>query len=231
MSTVLVDLNQPRKTDRADVPNLGGVLAQLIGEPFLLARLGYAEELTVHFGTPRPAQHPRLRSKGVQYGSHVLALCASAWVLKSTPSNRLILEGLDSGPLAHMGKPAVEDAKALIASGGLIPTGSPVVAVVPYEMEQANGIGLRLETADGSGLIIVPGAWVGSEGDEADVLPEGAPDLPDWELRTPSGLAQVGPGRKWSWSPSAEAGHKKPPTKKPKRKHPPGAKKPKRAAR
>jgi hypothetical protein len=131
----------------------------------------------------------------LEYGSYILAVCGSAWVLKSTPKTRLILEGLSTAPVAQLSKPAVEDARGLISSGGLFSANSPVVEIIPYEIEQVGGIGLRLETADGSGLIIVPVAG-------ADLVTNEAGDFPDWELRTPRGLARVGPGRQWIWEPN-----------------------------
>ena len=196
----MIDLKKPRRTTQADVSDLGGILTQLIGEPFLFSRPGYANELTLHFGTSYPAEHPRLRAKGLECGSYILSVCASTWLLKSSTQSRLIVEGLPVEPIAHWRRSINQndDAKAALATNGLIPVGSSVAVVVPYEIEQAGGIALRLETADGSGVIVVPRPELDPETNQPI-------DFPDWELRTPAGLARVGPGRQWTWEPKSSA--------------------------
>jgi hypothetical protein len=194
MSMVVADLKQLRQSTQANLPDLGPILAQLIGEPFLFARLGYAGELTVHFGVPRPADHPRLLAKGMQYGSHMLAVCASSWVLKS---NRwLIAEELDNAnPLVEKtSKHGESDAKNLLVSGELIPFGTRVAAIEPFVSKLSDGIAVLIELADGSGIVVKPIVEIDPETNQPV-------DFPDWELKTPLGLARIGPGLQWRWEP------------------------------
>lgn len=196
MKATVVDLKQSRQhplLGQSDIRDLQSVIAQLIGEPFLFARLGYADELTLHFGTPRLAKHPRLRAKGVRYGSYLLGLCGSGWLIKSIPKDRLIIDDsqLELDPsLSNLDEQAV---RSVFAEGELFRADTPVIAAKPFELKKAAGIALRLETADGSGIVILP-APAGHDDDELD-----HDSLPDWELKTPDGLLRVGSGLQWEW--------------------------------
>ena len=156
MTATLVDACRHLSDVTDDLPTLGDVLLQLVGEPFLFARAGYADELSLHFGTLRDAKHPRLRARGIKYGSHALYARGSAWLLKSGPNNLVILEGLPTDPIAHLGQIGRKIETTEIETRGIIPPGSPVVAVAPFYVEQVEGMGLRVETADGSGIVIIP---------------------------------------------------------------------------
>lgn len=111
-------------------------------------------------------------------------------MLKSGPLNRVVLEGLPGDPIAHLGKFGRAIGKPEIEAGGLIDIGAPVVTVVPFYVNPMGPIGLRVQTADGSAIVVIP-------------TEDGETELSDWELKTPAGVAKVGPGRKWQWVPTA----------------------------
>jgi hypothetical protein len=74
-----------------------------------------------------------------------------------------------------------------------------VVTVSPFLVTRpgVDGFGLRIDMSDGSAIIVFPTAAEPEPGDERTAFYE----LADWELRTPSGVLEVGPGRKWHLEP------------------------------
>jgi hypothetical protein len=116
-------------------------------------------------------------------------------------TDRLLVEDSDQS-VASLQKPssaAAGDVKTLFTSGTLIPPGTRVVELSPYEILQTGGIALVLELADDSGIVVKPVVELDPETGEPV-------DFPDWELKTPAGLARVGPGPKWQWEPRPSEG-------------------------
>ena len=63
METHLIDLRQAQEPSHGALSVLAAYLAQLVGEPFRLARVSYGDELTLHFGDLRPGRSPKLKHK------------------------------------------------------------------------------------------------------------------------------------------------------------------------
>jgi hypothetical protein len=189
----LIDLRHARKSSGEDLPGLTGFLSQLIGEPFRFARVSYGDELTLHFGDLRPARSPRLGH--LPYGSYILGLRGSPWVLKSGQEPVIVADGMSPGPLpAEPGKPlSKEDFEA----GSFIEPGSRLLVASPFVVKSADGLGLQLRMSDGSTLLILPTPPAPDEAED-----EGLPDLADWELLTPRGLLSAGPNLGWSFTPA-----------------------------
>ena len=186
-------------TDLTNVPTLGAVILRLIGQPFLFARMGYAGELSLHFGAPQNAKHPRLRAKGIKYGSYILSARGSAWLLRCEPRNRIAVELLAVAPLLEIGAKLLGEAE--ITADFIVP-GQPVIDLEPFYVDRVDGMGIRVETADGSGVVIIPTPDEPTPEDKqipADVTVD---KLADWELKTPAGLVQAGPGKTWRWTPN-----------------------------
>src|SRR5438034_2444394 len=78
-----VDLRKEQHSTTDDVQGLWALVQQLVGQPFLLLRPTYADELTLHFGAPRESLSPKLGNK--VRGTYVLALRGSFWLLFSGP--------------------------------------------------------------------------------------------------------------------------------------------------
>jgi hypothetical protein len=195
MSAQLIDLRQARRPSPDDLPGLSAYLAQLVGEPFRFARVSYGDELTLHFGALRPARSPRLKNH--LYGSYVLGLRASPWVLKSGTVPLVLTSGVSLDPSQRpSGTPLSKEA---LESGGFIEAESRVVEATPFLVSPAVGFGLQLRMSDGSTLLALPGT---SEPDEPG--DEGLPRLADWELLSPSGLLKAGPDLEWSFEPRGE---------------------------
>jgi hypothetical protein len=181
MSATLIDKTElSTHTDTT----LGAYLFPLIGQPFLFARLGYAEELTLHFGVALEAKHKKLREAGVRYGSYILLVRGSAWIVDAgnqTAVDQLAKTMLQGTPGA--GKPLGKEeiAKELIRPG------LRVVAVTPFIIPEPESFALRLDLADRSTVVVIPTV------DESEI------ELADWELATPRGTISVGPGLKAAW--------------------------------
>jgi hypothetical protein len=194
MSAHLIDLRQARNASPNNLLDLQAYLTQLVGEPFRFARVSYGDELTLHFGDLRPARSPKLRNK--PYGSYILGVRGSPWVLKSGSEPLVLTAGLNSETLPdRLGKPI---RKEELEANPLISPQSRVVVVTPFVVQPINGFGLQLRFSDGSTLFILP------------TLPEPAPEeahpdivVADWELSCPQGLLSAGPGLNWSFKPSS----------------------------
>ncbi len=64
---------------RDDLEGLQAILDGLAGQPFLMARRAYGDELRLHFGWPVPYRSPLLAS--LTHGEWVLGTRASPWQL------------------------------------------------------------------------------------------------------------------------------------------------------
>lgn len=168
---------------------LAGYLLSLVGEPFLLARVSYADELTFHFGARRDAAHPRLRKAGIAYGSFVLLTRGSAWLVKSGVRPVLAADGFVPLGMSMPGRPLTHQD---IASGGLVSEGATVVLASPFFVPEF-AYGLQIRFSDGSALVLLP-----TEQEDGD-----GPPVADWELVMPQGTLRVGPGRRWDLEPRA----------------------------
>jgi hypothetical protein len=161
----------------------------LIGEPFRFSRISYGDELTLHFGDLRPAQSAKLKAH--PYGTYILGLRASPWLLKSGSESMAIITVGVNPDTALTGTPMTKEE---IEADPIIRRDSHVVAVTPFLFKQSNAIGLRLATADGSTLFVLP-----NDTERDEVLDETTPQIADWELITPNGLINAGPGPRWSF--------------------------------
>lgn len=182
-----------------DLRVLQAYLQQLIGQPFLHFRFSYGDELSLHFGQPRPYESPRM--KHLFKGSYILGTRASRWYLRSESHAAVVIgsdeflppqastlrvltkQELESGELVQRG------ARIVVASGIPLAGASPGTALSSY--------GLTLSLSDGSSLVIAPEA-------AASVAPEEEASA-DWELFTPyERYLRVGPGLQWSYLPSRQ---------------------------
>ena len=171
-----------------DLVALAAYTSVLVGEPFRLARITYGGELTLHFGELRPAKSPKL--VGYLYGSYILGVCASPWLLKSGDGRRLIEGGADFEPPGR-GRPLTN---AELAADPLVTPGARVTSAEPFAVAPTGAFGLHLGFADGSSFFAQPAPPRPSEpGDEP------FPPLADWELTTPAGDLDAGPGPAWTF--------------------------------
>lgn len=167
---------------------------QLVGEPFQFARVGYGDEITLHFGTIRESRSPKLKDR--RYGTYVLSLRGSQWVYKSALTPALVRSGLPID--LHSGKFGPPLGKQEIEAGSLIEPGTRVINADPYLWVRVGGIGIHLLLSDGSVLSLIP---------EAAEPPDDSPypELASWELLSPHGLVKTGPGPKWEFIPDLQA--------------------------
>lgn len=178
---------------QTDLAGLKAYLAQLVGEPFQFVRLSYGDEPTLHFGDLRAPRSPKLKSK--LYGTYVLGLRASAWILKSRTRAELITAGVLHDPLPpRFGQPVTRQE---LESGTIIAPQSRVQSATPFVVEPIGGMGLQLVMSDGSSLLALPQSPQPEASDEADL-----PELADWELLGPNGLLSAGPHLEWSFTPA-----------------------------
>lgn len=162
--------------------------SQLMGEPFLFARPTYGEELTLHFGcrvTQPKTQKPR--------GSHVLSCRASVWFIKPGTVPVIMSNGLVStNDTDSVGKSfdiaELEDSRYVAEH-------ARIIAVDCYPVKPFEGIGLSLKLSDGTQFQIIP-IPPDRENDEH------GPPVADWQLLTPRGFLQAGPGSIWSFEPA-----------------------------
>lgn len=196
MASNLIDLCQAEGSSHDDIPGLHACLSQLIGEPFRFARVSYGDELTLHFGDLRPGRSPKLRHK--PYGSYILGLRGSSWVLKSGAEPVVITTGVVFEPAPpSFGQPL---RKEELEAGRFVEPESRVLAASPFVVKPVDRFGLQLRMSDGSTLLVLPTA-PGPEEEEDKELPE----LADWELATPRGLLSAGPDLQWSFTPTRES--------------------------
>jgi hypothetical protein len=192
MGTNLIDLRQPQGPSLDDLPGLSAYLSQLVGEPFRFARVSYGDELTLHFGDLRQGRSPKLKHK--LYGTYILGLRGSSWILKSGSEPVVITAGeLFAPPPPSIGNPL---RKEDLEAGTFVEPESRVLEASPFVVKPADGFGLQLRMSDGSTLLVLP---TPSEPEEPE--DEGLPQLADWELSTPRGLPSAGPDLQWSFTP------------------------------
>ena len=196
MGTNLIDLSQAQAPSSDQLPGLYAYLAQLAGEPFRFARVSYGDELTLHFGDLKPARSPKLKDK--PYGTYILGLRGSPWVLKSGSEPVVVTAGIliDPTPAAF----GTSLRKEELESKKLIEPESRVLTAAPFVVKPVDRFGLQLRMSDGSTLSVLPTI---PEPDEPG--DEGLPKLADWELLSPRGLLRAGPGLEWSYEPSEMA--------------------------
>ena len=195
MTANLIDLRLAADASSDGLAGLQAYLAQLIGETFQLARVSYGDELTLRFGDLRPAPSPKL--KGHLYGSFVLGLRGSPWMLKSGSEPLLLTSGIDLQAVpAGLGTPI---AKEELEAAPLVEPHSRVLSATPFVVRPDEAIGLELRLSDGSTLRVLP-----TRPDADEPPDEGLPELADWELSSPAGLLSADPGLRWSFRASAK---------------------------
>jgi hypothetical protein len=189
---ISVNLQDIRTSVEDDLAGLGLYLQQLIGEPLLFFRQSYADELTIHFGTPIERTSPKLKKR--PRGSYVLATRGSLWTMIATAQGRLVLSDLprqmsDAG-LSRLVSIDLEQSPPVSA-------GAKLAWALPYADDLSGGIALALGFSDQARLIIRPEPPSGDAEVSSD---EPEREVADWELLTPIGrYLTVGPGRKWAY--------------------------------
>jgi hypothetical protein len=177
-------------------------LLQLVGEPFLFIRRSYGDELVLHFGDRvlGPARRTKNGEFRYEYGTYSLHLRGSAGVIKSGATAAYFGSGPEAEVLKLLGEPT---RRANVVTDPPISTGARVTAVNPFPFDRppVKGIGLRVDLSDGSTVVVVP-----SPDEPPESVPEGTTlyEIADWELHTPHGSLQVGPGLKWHLAPALE---------------------------
>lgn len=200
MTANLIDLRQGREAAPDYLPGLQAYLAQLVGEPFRFARVSYGDELTLHFGDLRPARSPKLKDR--LYGTYILGVRASPWVLKAGNAPMVVAAGIDLDETASgFGRPV---RKEDLEGNPPIQPDSRVLSALPFAVKPANGFGLQIRFSDGSAIHILPAPSDAEEGGASE--DEALPELADWEVISPSGLLSAGPGLIWSFKPSSGTG-------------------------
>lgn len=196
MGAKLIDLRLARDPVSDELTGLDTHLSPLVGEPFRFVRVSYGDELTLHFGDLKPSRFPKLKNK--MYGSYILGLCASPWVLKSGSEFVVVDAGVLGDPFTtSLGMPL---SKVELESRPLIVPESRVLSATPLVVKSIPAIGLQVRFSDGSTLLVLPTI---QEPDEPE--DEGLPPLADWELLSPGGDLKAGPGLEWSFEPSGVA--------------------------
>jgi len=192
MSTTTVPATS---ADQVGESQFGTHLLLLLGEPFLFARMSYGDELVLHFGEQRHGPVRKIKGQDYRYefGTYSLHTRGSEWVVKSGD------KVATSGPTADSEKVAVPIGPRGAADHPPITPGGVVTRMTPFGVTQPNvdGVGLRVDLSDGSAVVVIP-----TPDEEMKNPPEGVvfSELADWELVTPSGRLEVGPGRKWNWA-------------------------------
>lgn len=173
-------------------------LLRLWGEPFLFLRRSYGDELVLHFGERvlgpvRRAKHGEFRYEHGTYGLH---LRGSAWVLKGGRIPAVFGGGSAAYLESLLGEPV---RPANVVDHAPVVPGARVTGVTPFTVgEPAVAIAVRVDLSDGSALVVQP-----TTNEKVEPEPEGTTlyQLADWELRTPHGTLQVGPGLVWHFAP------------------------------
>ena len=195
MTPNLIDLRQAPAASSDNLPALQAYLAPLVGEPFRFARVSYGDELTLHFGDLRPARSAKLKDK--LYGTYILGVRGSSWILKSGSEPLVLTAGIDLDNLpGTIGKPL---SKEELEANPLMQPESRVLSATPFVVKPVAGFGLQLRVSDGSSLLIFPTVpeTEADEGVAADLV------VADWELLSPAGLLSANPDLKWSFQPSS----------------------------
>jgi hypothetical protein len=188
ITAIDLTVEQLASSDRDELELL---LTQLIGKPFLFFRVSYGDELTLHFGSPRPYPNPKL--KGHTKGSFILGVRASIWFFQ--PRGRpMLLIGPDDVANIPPNRATKLDTKE-IESGEYVKPGSLILRATV--VQKATGFGLELNLSDDSMLLILPVSTKAEESDDDEVA--------DWEVFTPyNRYLRVGPGNRWSYLDSSQ---------------------------
>lgn len=201
MTASLIDLSEPRRDSGDDPAALQAYLVPLVGEPFRFARVSYGDELTLHFGSLRPARSPKLA--GMQYGEYALGLRASSWILKSGTVPVVLWDGVASNRgRSSIASPICNDElekHPIVSPESRVLTASPIT-IEEVGRSSKRRFGLALHFSDGSWLEVLPDS---SEPDRPG--DERLPEVADWELLSPYGLLRVGPGSCWEFEPAPQA--------------------------
>jgi hypothetical protein len=187
-----LDLRGVRATTVDDVAGLWAYLQQVVGQPFLLLRASYGEELTLHLGAPLPPSSPKLKRPR---GSYVLTFRGSAWALRSGTGSLTLADPF------MMLKPGIWLPVTLedLEKSPPINPGAVVVSATPYLDRLSGAFGLQLAFSDGAFVQLRPTPEEGGPADDQEL-----PPVADWELFTPYGrYLRVGPGPKWAYEKSA----------------------------
>ena len=170
-------------------------LQQLVGQPFLLLRFSYGDELTVHLGEPRQYRSPKMSDS--KKGSYIVAARASSWFLK-TGSPPRVMAGL-SRPIPFRSKDLVHLTPVQAEKSESLKIGARVLCAEVFAFSEgrdtADAFGLAVLLEEGASLLILPSATSRRGTQLADVA--------DWEVFTPhERYLRVGPGLRWSYLPS-----------------------------
>jgi len=173
-----------------DCKLLSGILRTLIGTPCLKIELGYADELTAHFGSPKTYRHPNLAEES--RGSSILGSRASYWEFSvGNPPLLVSLDQLESDSSIEVERHAQQFNGATVIDA--------VTENMPVAGHSELGRSLLIRFSNGATLSLVPT-------DDPDNT-----DLPDWELFTPLGMhLMCGPGQSWSYLSSETNTHPSP---------------------
>ncbi|WP_439623532.1 hypothetical protein [Gemmata sp.] len=183
-------------TEPSPTAAFGSHLLQLVGEPFLFLRRSYGDELVLHFGERmlgpvRRTKHGEFR---YEHGTHSLRLRGSFWVVKA--GDAVFASATPDEIVKSLGEPS---RRGDVANELSISVGARVTAVIPFPVDRAavQGIGVKVDLSDGSSVVVIP-----TPEEPPEPAPEGTTlyEIADWELHTPRGALQVGPGRKWHFA-------------------------------
>lgn len=152
----------------------------LAGKGFLFAKIGYADELTLHFGNPVEYSTPRFGTK--IRGSHIIS-CRSSTCLKIKTVEAKWTEPLSAAMIIRVDKAAIE-------SGAVAGNNTYIIAIVPYIADKSIGINLLL--SDHSSLSIIPEKTLSGQIDQEDFQ-----ESADCEVLTPDEQIRIGPGNEW----------------------------------
>jgi hypothetical protein len=189
----MIDLDdvQPRSEDPDE---LGFLLRQLIGKPFLFFRESYGEELTLHLGERISYNNPRMAKN--HRGSYLIAARASAWFLASGANEGIyytsdnLISRKATGPVRYLELSEIE--KREIATPGSVVVN---IAAIPSGL---TGFVLNVTLSDKTGFLILPIEGTINESDTTDVDDE--MQLSDWEIYMPRHrVLKAGPGQYWSY--------------------------------
>ena len=174
-------------------------LQQLVGQPLLHFRFSYGDELTVHFGEPRPYSSAKL--KHLIKGSYILGTRASNWYL-TTVAPPMVLIGTQDSTL-HTTTNLQPLSKQDLESAPLISPGTRVhsatVLAVGNPTSSGQGYRLSIMFTDGAVLRVSP--------EFAEKPADAENTIADWELLTcHDRYLRAGPGWYWSYSVSRNQG-------------------------
>ena len=111
--------------------HLSETLTTIQGLPYLFARSSYGDELTLHFGTERGYNHPKLSGK--VRGTHVLNVRGSAWLLRS--GIKPVMVGSGVYPILTLPGRLKPFNVTALESGALIGQGATIKQVIPFEFD------------------------------------------------------------------------------------------------